>query len=82
MMLIQHPTNPKFALFHLIGKSWQVACHIWTILKLAELYAHAMILVLLPFLQWNLQRRKGEHVALIIAKWFKPAVWARATDDP
>jgi len=51
MMLIQHPTNAKFALFHLVDKLWQEACHILMVLKLAESYVHVMISALLPYLQ-------------------------------
>jgi len=47
MMAICHPTNEKFALFHSINKSWREACYVLTILKSAELYAHAMSIALL-----------------------------------
>jgi len=43
MMMIRHPSNLKFALFHLVDKSWWEACHILIVLKSAKLYAHTMI---------------------------------------
>jgi len=51
MMSIWHPTNGKFALFHSIDKLWWETFYVLMVLKLAELYAHAMILSLLPYLQ-------------------------------
>jgi len=76
MMSIRHPTNGKFALFHSIDKLWWEICHVLTVLKLVELYAHAMISALLPYLQWKISKEKGDQVGPIIAKWFKPAAWA------
>jgi len=68
-MSIQHPTNPKFVLFHFVDKSWQEACHILMVLKSMELYVHdAMISALLPCLQWKFTKEKGEQVASLIAK--------------
>jgi len=54
MMTICHPTNNKFALFHSINKSHFKNCHLLMVLKLAKSFAHAMILAVLPYLQWNL----------------------------
>jgi len=48
-------------------------------LKSAEFYAHAMISALLLYLLWNYSKTFGEEAAAI-AKWFKPAASARATD--
>jgi len=78
MMAIRHPTNAKFALFHSIDKSWREACHILTVLKSAESYAHAMISALLPYLQWKVCKAKGDQAGPIIAKWFTPEARARA----
>jgi len=80
MMSICHPTNEKFALFHLIDKSWQETCHILMVLKTAESYAHAMISALLPYLQWKVYKVKSKQAGPIIAKWFKPEARARAVD--
>jgi len=80
MMLICHPTNAKFMLFHLIDKSWCEACHILTVLKSAESYAHAMISALLPYLQWKVCKEKSDQVGPIISKWFKLEAQARAVD--
>jgi len=80
LMPIQHPANPEFALFHSVDKSWQEACHILTMLKLAELFAHVMISALLPYLQWKFTKEKGDHVTGIITKWFKPDAQAWATN--
>jgi len=80
MMSIHHPTNGKFALFHSIDKSWREACHILTVLKSAESYAHAMISALLPYLQWKVCQVKSEQAGPIISKWFKPEARARAVD--
>jgi len=79
MMDLCHPTNFKFTLFHLIDKSGQEPCHILTILKSAESYAHAMILALLPYLLQK-QSKKFEEEAAVIAKWFKPATQAQVAD--
>jgi len=80
MMDIRHPTNTKFALFHSIDKSWREACHILTILKSAESYAHAMISALLPYLQWKVCKTKSDQAGPIISKWFKPEACTRAVD--
>jgi len=80
MMLIRHPTNAKFALFHSINKSWRETCHILTVLKLAELYTNAMISALLPYLQWKVCKEKSNQAGPIISKWFKPEARARAVD--
>jgi len=80
MMSIRHPTNAKFAPFHLIDKSWREACHILTVLKSAESYAHVMISALLPYLQWKVCQVKSEQAGPIISKWFKPEARARAVD--
>jgi len=80
MMDIRHPTNAKFTLFHSIDKSWREACHILTVLKSTELYAHAMISALLPYLQWKVCRAKSDQAGPIISKWFKPEAQARAVD--
>jgi len=80
MMSIRHPTNEKFALFHSIDKSWRETCHILTVLKSAESYAHAMISALLPYLQWKVCKMKSDQVGPIIAKWFNPEARAQAVD--
>jgi len=80
MMDIRHPTNDKFALFHSIDKSWRETCHILTVLKSAESYAHAMISALLPYLQWKVCKTKSDQAGPIISKWFKPEARARAVD--
>jgi len=80
MMSICHPTNEKFTLFHSINKSWQEACHILTVLKSADSYAHAMISTLLPYLQWKVCKAKSDQAGPIISKWFKPEAQARAVD--
>jgi len=80
MITICHPSNPKFAPFHSMDKSWREACHILTVLKLAKSFVHATILALLPYLQWKFTKEKGNHAAAIIAKWLKPASWAWATN--
>jgi len=80
MMSIRHPTNGKFALFHSINKSWREACHILTVLKSAESYAHAMISALLPYLQWKVCQVKSEQAGPIISKWFKPEARARTVN--
>jgi len=80
MMMIHHPSNPKFALFHSVDKSWREVCYILTILKLAESYAHAMISALLPFLQWKFTKERGDQVASLIAKWFTPTAWVWVAD--
>jgi len=80
MMAIRHPTNAKFALFHSIDRSWRDASHILMVLKSAESYAHAMVLALLPYLQWKVCKAKSDQAGPIIAKWFKPEARARAVD--
>jgi len=80
MMTIHHPSNSKFALFHLVDKSWREVCHILTTLKLAESYAHAMISALLLFLQWKFAKEKGNQAGPLITKWFKPATHTRVAD--
>jgi len=80
MMAIHHPTNPKFALFHLINKLWWETCYILAVLKSTELYMHAMILALLPNLQWKISKEKGSQAATPIAKWFKLEARSRAVD--
>ncbi len=49
-------------------------------LKLAESFAHAMILALLPYLQWKISKEKGDQASPLIAKWFKPAAHTCAAD--
>jgi len=80
MMAVCHPTNEKFALFHSIDKSWREACYVLTILKLAELYAHAVISTLPPHSQWKISKDKGDQAGLLITKWFKPAAQAHTID--
>jgi len=59
-MSIWHPSNDKVALFHLIDKSRWEQCHILTVLKSAESFAHAMISALLPYLQWKFATHASE----------------------
>jgi len=78
MMSLWHPTNNKFNLFHSIDRHWIKKCHVLMVLKSAESQARAMIAGMLPYLQWKYgpdNQKKGQ-----IAKWFKPAVWARVAD--
>jgi len=66
MMSIQHPMNPKFALFHLVNKSWREWCYILTNT------CHDFCTLTIPAMEDH--KRKGdEEVAPLIAKWFKPA---------
>jgi len=53
IMTLHHPSNKKFALFHLVDKSQFKTCHVLTVLKSAKSYAHAMIAGLLPYLLWH-----------------------------
>jgi len=41
---------------------------------------HAMISVLLPFLQWKFAEEKGDQTGPLIAKWFKLAACTQASD--
>jgi len=50
------------------------------VLKLVVSYAHAMILVLLPYLQSKISKELGAHVSSILAKWFKPTAQEHAVD--
>jgi len=78
MMSLKHLTNNKFTLFHTIDCHWIEKCHILTVLKSAESQARAMIVGMLPYLQWKLgtnNKKKGH-----IAKWFKLAAHACAVD--
>jgi len=62
MMSLLHPTNNKFALFHSIDRHWIEKCHVLTVLKSAESHAWAMIVGMLPYLQWKFrldEKRKG-----------------------
>jgi len=54
-------------------------CYILTVLKLAESYAQAMILALLPYILWKYLKTFGEEAAAI-AKWFKPAAQMRVAE--
>jgi len=80
MMALRHPTNPKFALFHSIDKHFRDACHVLTVLKLAELQAHAMIAMMLPYLLWQLAHSKSGPKASALKKWFSPMA-QRCADD-
>jgi len=50
------------------------------VLTLAESFVHAMILALLPFLQWKYLKPDGKYAEQAIAKWFKPSAWLWAVD--
>jgi len=52
MMVLKHPSNPRFSIFHLIDKHWKDDCPILMVLKSAESVAHAMIAAMLPYLVW------------------------------
>jgi len=80
MMSICHPSNDKFAHFHLIDKLRWEPCHILTVLKLAKSYVHAMISALLPYLRWKFSAKEGEYASQTIAKWFKPAARSQAAN--
>jgi len=80
MMALRHPTNPKFALFHLIDKHFRDACYVLTVLKLAESQAHAMIAAMLPYLLWQHAHSKSGPKASALKKWFSPTAWHRADD--
>jgi len=55
MMLLKHPANPRFSLFHSINKHWKDDCYLITCLKSADSITHAMIAALLPYLKWTLE---------------------------
>jgi len=50
------------------------------VLKLVESYAHAMVSVLLPYLQWQFTKSLGPQAGPLIARWFKPTACAQAAD--
>jgi len=80
MMSIWHPTNSKFALFHLVDKLQHKQCHILMVLKVAKSYAHAMILALLPYHQWKFSKQEGKYAVPVITKWFKPDACPHVAD--
>jgi len=53
MMSLCHLTNNKFNLFHLINQHWIKKCHVLMVLKSAKSLARAMIVGMLPYLQWK-----------------------------
>jgi len=63
-----------------VDKSWREVCYILTVLKSVESYAHAMISALLPLLQWNFTKERGDQVASLITKWFTPTAQAQVAD--
>jgi len=66
MMDLQHPTNKKFNLFHLIDKHFRDMCHVLTVLKLAESHAHASIAAMLPYLLWqHAQSKPGPKASVL-----------------
>jgi len=67
-------------LFHLINKSCCEQCHIQTVLKAAKSFAHAMILALLPFLQWKYLMLDSDYAKQAITKWFNPAAQSWVVD--
>ena len=50
------------------------------VLKLAKSFAHAMILAVLPYLQWKFMKQCGPEAGKIIAHWFKPAARSHVED--
>jgi len=61
VMVLRHPTNKKFNLFHTIDKHFCDKCHVLTVLKLAESQAHAMIAAMLPYLLWQHTNSQPEN---------------------
>jgi len=80
MMDLRHPTNQNFNLFHSIDKHFRENCHVLTVLKSAESYAHAMIAAMLPYLLWQHAQSKPGPKASALKKWFSPAARRRAED--
>jgi len=80
IMLIPHPTNKKFTLFHSVDKSCFETCHILTVLKSAESYGRALIASLLPYLLYQFASNTKTRKRLIILQWFKLAKQQCAKD--
>jgi len=64
--------NPKYAIFHLVDKSLREWCYILTNT------CHDFCTLTIPAMEDH--KRKGDQVAALFAKWFKPATLAQATD--
>jgi len=80
MMTLHYPTSNKFTLFHSIDQSWMETCHQLTVFEVSHTYAHTMILVLLPYLQWQFSKKFGSQASSIIARWFKLVAQTHAKD--
>jgi len=80
MMDLRHPTNQKFNLFHSIDKHFLDTCHVLTVLKSAELHAHAMIAAMLLYLLWQHVQSKPGPKASALKKWFSPEACHQAED--
>jgi len=65
MMEICYPTNPKFALFHLIDKHFWEKCDVLTVLKSAESHANTMIAAMLLYLLWHYAKCSSTNTSII-----------------